>query len=116
MEKTRRIFLYGNSVILGTMAASLQRSSQYEIAILIPPLPGEKELAALQPDVVIFDLEGARPEAAFSLLQTYPQLMLIGISPDTNVVKMWSGKQLRELSTQDLLKMINGQVKDSTVT
>jgi hypothetical protein len=115
MEKLRRISLYGNSIILGTMAESLQCCSQFEVVVLTPPLPGAQELAKLKPDVVLFDLEAARPEAAFSLLENYPHLTLIGISPDANLVKVWSGKQLRELSTRDLLKVIDEQVKDSTL-
>ena len=61
----------------------------------------------MAPDVVVFDLEATRPEAAFSLLERCPSLKLIGISPDSNLVRIWSGKQLRELSTQDLLDVIN---------
>jgi hypothetical protein len=32
--------------------------------------------------------------------------LLIGISPDINLVKIWSGRQVRELSTQDLFELI----------
>ncbi len=104
MEK-RLIVLYGNSVIVGTVGASLQRSHQYKV---VPMLPSQQnELEATAPDVVVFDLEAARPEAAFSMLETRPDLKLIGISPDNNLVRIWSGKQLRELSTKDLLDVIN---------
>ena len=110
MEISRRIFLYGNSVILGTLGTSLRRNPQFEVTTLAPPLPRGSELQALNPDVVVFDLESARPESAFSLLETSPKLLLIGISPDKNLVKVWSGRQLRELSTQDLIAVIDGQL------
>ena len=104
MEK-RLIVLYGNSVIIGTVGASLRRSERYKV---VPLLPSQQcELEAMAPDVIVFDLEAARPEAAFSLLESCPSLKLIGISPDSNLVRIWSGKQLRELSTQDLLDVIN---------
>ncbi len=112
MEKRRRIVLYGNSVILGTMGASLQRFPQYEVVSLSPPLPGGRELEGLTPDIIFFDLNSARPKAAFSLLERYPGLLLMGISPDSNLVKVWSGRQLRELSTQDLMQVIDDQLKD----
>jgi hypothetical protein len=71
-------------------------------------LPSQQsELEATAPDVVVFDLEATRPEVAFSMLESRPGLKLIGISPDNNLVRIWSGKQLRELSTQALLDVIN---------
>jgi hypothetical protein len=107
MEKRRRIVLFGNSIILGTVGASLRRSLQYEVITMPPADPGD--LNSLAPDVVLFDLEAARPGYAFALLESQPGLLLIGISPDKNLVKMWSGQQLRELSTTDLMKAIEQQ-------
>ena len=104
MEK-RLVVLYGNSVIVGTVGASLRRSHQYKVVPLLSSQ--QSELEATAPDVVVFDLEADRPEAVFSLLENRPGLKLIGISPDSNLVRIWSGKQLRELSTQDLLDVIN---------
>lgn len=115
METKRRICLYGNSVILGTLGASLSRSGQFETTIFMPPLPGVLEVQALKPDVVIFDLEAVRSEPIFSLLEICPGLIMIGISPDKNLVKVWSGRQLRELSTGDLLTVINDELKDTPV-
>jgi hypothetical protein len=104
MDK-RLIVLYGNSVIIGTVGASLRRSQRYKV---VPMLPSQQsELEATAPDVVVFDLDATRPEAAFSMLESRPDLKLIGISPDSNLVRIWSGKQLRELSTQALLDVIN---------
>lgn len=106
--KKRQVVLYGNSVIVGTVGASLRLSHDYEV---IPLLPAQQnELEAMTPNVVLFDLEAARPEVAFSLLETCPGMMLIGISPDTNLVKVWSGRQLQELSTRELMGLISGQM------
>ena len=111
MEK-RLIVLYGNSVIVGTVGASLRRSHQYKV---VPMLPSQQsELEATAPDAVVFDLAGSRPEAAFSMLESRPGLMLIGISPDSNLVRIWSGRQLRELSTQGLLEIVNEQMEKSS--
>ncbi len=115
MEKRRRIFMYGKSVILGTVGASLQNFSELEIIRLSPPLPDALELGALAPDVIIFDVQAAHPDQAFSLLRTLPNLMLIGIDPGSDQVIMWSGKQLRDLSTQELVKAIANNAPDSLV-
>jgi hypothetical protein len=108
--KSRRICIYGNSVILGTLGLNLRRCPQYEVTSLIPPFPEDQVLADLKPDVIFFDIESHSPKAAFALLETLPDLLLIGISPDSNLVKTWTGRQLHELSVQDLLNVINDQI------
>jgi len=113
MQKRRRIYLYGNSVILGTLGASLRRISRYEVSTLSPPWPETVDLETLAPDVILFDVEADRPEAAFFLLEKHPTLLVIGVSPDNNVVRIWSGQQLCELSTQGLLDVIDEQLGDS---
>jgi hypothetical protein len=115
MSKRHRIFLYGNSVILGTVGASLRSYSQYEVTTLSPPWPDRDKLHALEPDVILFDVEAEFPDAAFSLLGIYPALLIIALNPDGNIVRMWSGKQMREMSTQDLLEVINERLKDLPV-
>jgi hypothetical protein len=80
--------------------------------MLTPPLTGIQELADLNPDFIFFDLNSPSSSAAFSLLESRPEVTLIGLSPDKNYARVWSGKQLRELSTQDLLKTISGNTED----
>jgi hypothetical protein len=65
-----------------------------------------QDLDNVNPDILLFDLETIHTEAVFSALKTNPSLLLIGISPDVNPVKIWSGRQLRELSMKDLLDLI----------
>ncbi len=113
MERRRRIVLFGNSIILGTVGASLHRSSQFEVITLSSSQP--TDLTKVDPDAVLFDLEADRPEAAFSLLESCPRILFVGISPDKNLVKMWSGQQLCELSTPDLMKAIHQQLNHKEV-
>jgi hypothetical protein len=110
MELKRKILFYGNSIIQGTMAASLREYPQFEVTVLLAPETGKPGLEKLNPDVIFFDLEAEYPDAAFSLLESNPDLLLIGISPDKNLVKTGTGQELHELSMQDLLKVINDQV------
>jgi len=109
MKESRRILLYGNSVILGSIGASLRRLSQFKVTTLNPSLPEALKLDAADPDILLFDLETTHAEAVFSLLKTNPRLLLIGISPDINLVKIYSGRQVRELSTQSLLELIKSE-------
>ena len=110
----RRICIYGNSVILGTLGLNLRTYPQFELTNLVPPWPDRLHLEELKPDVIFFDLEAEHPEAAFSMLDCHPDMLIIGISPDSNLVKVWTGRQIRKISTQGLLEMINEQVNYSS--
>ena len=109
MKARQRILLYGNSVIHGSIGACLKRCSQFEVTTPAPPLKKVQEIEALKPDILLFDLETIHTEPVFSALKTNPSLLLIGISSDINLVKIWSGRQLRELSMKDLLELIKNE-------
>jgi hypothetical protein len=51
-------------------------------------------------------LEAPHTEAVFSLLKADPTLLVIGVSPGINLVDIWSGRRLRELTLQGLLELI----------
>ena len=109
MEQRQRVILYGDSLILETVGASLQKHPQLEVIALSNPYPSAEQLAAMKPDVILFDMGTPRPEAAFSLLATCPGLLLIGVNPDCNRAVLWVGQQLCELSTSDLVGVIRRQ-------
>lgn len=107
MIERRRVFLYGRSVILGTVGASLQARPHLEVVSLSSPFPAPRELAALAPDVVIFDIDAARPEPALSLLEARPNLLLIGIDPESKQLLVLSGRPRDALSIDDLVRVID---------
>ena len=112
MEKRPHIFILGNSLILNALGESLQRSGHFDLTSL--ELPKDvKELEPLKPDAILFDLDTPHTESIFSLSESCSKLLLVGISPDTNIVKVWAGRQLRELSTQGLLAVIKDQLNVS---
>ncbi len=115
MEIRRKICLYGNSVILGTLGASFRRHPAFEVTTLKPPLSEIRNLETMQPDVILFDLESSHTEVLFSFSQHCPKLLLVGVSPDKNMVRMWSGQQLNELSTKGLLEVIDEQISKAPV-
>jgi hypothetical protein len=113
-KATRKILLYGNSIILGSIGATLQRSSGFDITTLTTPLPDEKALDMLKPDIVLFDLDTSTTEPVFDLLKTNSELLLIGISPGVNIVRVWNSHQLREMSMQDLFKLLKSRATGVT--
>jgi hypothetical protein len=112
VKARQRILLYGNSVILGSIGVCLQRCPQFEVTTVASPLKELQDLDNVNPDILLFDLETIHTEAVFSALKTNPSLLLIGISPDVNLVKIWSGRQLRDLSIKGLLEVIKSELKD----
>lgn len=103
----RRVILCGRSVILGTVGASLERYPDLVVVALSPPLPSTEELAALKPDVILFDVAGEEPEAAFALWKTCPNLLLVGVNPENAQLMVWSSEQGSALTTEDLVRVIN---------
>ncbi len=112
MKIRQQILLYGNSVILGSIGACLQRCSQFEVTTLASPTQEVQKLETLKPDILLFDLETIHTEPVFSALKTNPSLLLIGISSDINLVKIWSGWQFRDLSIEGLFDVIKSGLKD----
>ena len=106
VEKRQRVILYGDSLILETVGASLQKHLQFEVISLSDPYPSARQLGAMQPDVILFDMDPPRPEAAFSLLATCPGLQLIGINPETHQALVWSGRQAAAAAAADLVDVI----------
>jgi hypothetical protein len=114
MKKRQRIILFGRTIILGTVGASLQKQPGFEVIRLSAPYPGVQELAAMKPNVILFDRGNTHPVAAFSLLATIPELQLISIDPSTNQLVVWSGQRLRELSLRDLIDVIQKKPRKET--
>jgi hypothetical protein len=106
MSKRTRILLYGNSLILGGIGAGLRAEDRFEVIGLPRSLPATRDVEALAPDVIVFDLETPGSAAAFSALESHPDLIILGVSPDDNVVRLWSGRPYRELSIKDLTALI----------
>jgi hypothetical protein len=103
----KRIFLYGDSVIVGGVGASLRLIGRYEVLHLPAPSPSAEELDAAAPDVIVFDVEAGHPAPAFELLDRRPGLLLLGVSPDGDVVGLWSRRQYRAASAHDLVALID---------
>ena len=115
MKENNQILLYGNSLILGSIGDSLSRFPQFEVTTLSATTEEMQKIDSPKPDILLFDLEITRPEAVFSLLESDSNLQLIGISPDVNLVKVWSIRELREVSMQSLIEVIRSEAKNPSV-
>ncbi len=107
MAERRRILVYGNSLVVEGVGASLRRAGGFDVFRVDPPLPGPSGLEDMAPDVVLFDVEGQHPEPVLALLESLPGLLVLGLSPDGNVTRLWTGRRYHDLTTGDLAALLD---------
>jgi hypothetical protein len=94
MEVSRRISLFGDSIILGMLGNSLQRCSHFEVTTITLSLPLAAELEALKlcdP----FDSGGRSFPRTLLFAGKLPRADADRVSPDKNITKVWSGRQVQ---------------------
>jgi hypothetical protein len=100
------ILLYGRSLLLSLVAASLAHYPDLQVVQASTWEKAGQWLDKGEPDVLIFDLVDGCENHILPLLLNHPDLLLIGVSPESNRVMLWSGRQLRQASIQDLVQVI----------
>ena len=107
----RRVLLYGQSLLLSGIAASLgqcpglrvTRATTWEEASpLLAPL-------ARLPDVLIFDLTNAHESHILPLLVRKPALLLIGLDSERNQAVLLSGQQAQSLTLDHIRAIVQGR-------
>ncbi len=115
MSKQTRILLCGNSLVIEGIGARLRTEAGFDVVRDSRTLPSGGDLKVLDPEVIIFDIEKPGHTAVFSALENNPDLVLLGVSSDANVVRVWSGRRYEELSVSELAALI-GTGAHSTVS
>jgi hypothetical protein len=107
MPEIRTVVLYGNSLAVSSIGASLQGRAGLQVLPLDAALPDAAgQLSALQPDILIFDLAATLPNDALRLYKARPALLLIGVDLATRSAVVLSGQPARALTTDDLVQVI----------
>ena len=106
MKERLKVLLYGDTLVLAALQASLAAHAEFDVTGLNGMAPNEQTLCALRPNVILFDVEALQPPFHYALVEKLPGLLLVGIDASTNRVLIWSGQQLQELSTGDLVEVI----------
>ena len=114
----RTVILYGNSLAVPSVGASLRECDGMHVLPVSTGLPDAvSKLIELQPDVVIFDLAATQPNFAVALLRTRPGLLLVGVDLNSDKVLVLSSQTSHVLTTDDLLQVIeshtDGQQKET---
>lgn len=107
MEKRRRVVVYGNSLNMAGITASLKADTTLEVLCLNPDSPNpwqsldENDLAA-----IVFDLNDPSLRPDVILLRARPGLLLIGVDPSRDELLVLSSHPEQALSVTDLVKVI----------
>jgi hypothetical protein len=102
----RTVALYGDSVVLSSIAASLERCAGLWVV-------RSESVGDLKPDVAIFDLAAGQPDIALALWKAQPNLMVIGVDLSADKALVLSGKESLVLTLEDLVNVIEGHPASS---
>jgi hypothetical protein len=103
----RTVTIYGRSLMVSGIAASLRGSAGLEVlqldAAALDPVQG---MSGICPDAVVVDLSVARPDLIAVLLRKHPGLLLIGVDPASDELLVLSSHSARAVSMDALLGII----------
>ncbi len=110
MGKTKRVVLYGNSLVVSAIASCLSDRQGLEIVRMeASPSDPIEQLIALCPDVVIFDVGSVRPDFGIAFLQMRCGVSLIGFDLENSKILALSSTESDVLTTDDLVRVIHRQ-------
>ncbi len=104
----RTVVLYGNSLVLSSIGATLRGRPDLQVLVLDASQPGAAErLKTLAADVVVFDQATTPPQLAIPLCEANPDLLLIAVDFRTGQALVLSSQSSPALTTDDLLHVID---------
>jgi hypothetical protein len=107
------VVLYGNSLALSGVGASLEARPGLRVVRVDAADASAEALSKVEPDVVVFDLATAQPDVV-ALWQRHPRVLPIGVDLLTHRAVVFSSQSERVLTTDDLLRVIEGRMGTAT--
>jgi hypothetical protein len=102
----RRVILYGDSLVMEGLRASLEIYPDIETVFLDPWRDHAGEaIRVCCPAAFVFDLDAVQPDLQLSILQQ-PGLLLVCIEPETQQALIWTGRQVAAAVAADLVSAI----------
>jgi hypothetical protein len=114
MEKRKRVVVYGNSLNMAGIVASLKADATLEVLCVNLDSPNalqsvdENDITA-----IVFDLGDPPLRLDITLLRDLPGLLLIGVDPSRDEMLVLSSQPEQALSVADMVKVI--RQKDSLI-
>ena len=110
METRQKVLVYGDSLVLAAVQASLQACPWFEVIAVDGPA-AEADLLAYGPSVVIFDMGAVRPEFLLTQMRALPDLLLIGIDPESHEVLL-TGQAARSITLDQITRIVHSRETD----
>jgi len=108
VEKRTQVVVYGSSIAMAGIAASLQADAGLDVVRLNRLGPtSQPSLDELNPAVIAFDLSDPPSGVDVALLCERPGLLLIGVDPGSDELVIVSSRQRRAVAVADLLRVIH---------
>jgi hypothetical protein len=108
LENRKRVIVYGNSLNMAGIAASLKVDACLEVVCVDPhALTTRQSLNELDPTTIIFDLIDPPSDLNFNLLLTQPGLQLIGADVSSDEVLVFSGQRIGVNSGRELAGLVS---------
>lgn len=98
--------VFGDTLVLTGIQASIALDRSCE-TIACDHTASLQQVAALSPDALVFELDTVPGEFLYALSRKLPELLLIGIDPETNRAMFWSGQEASEVTAHDLTRAIH---------
>jgi DNA-binding NarL/FixJ family response regulator len=110
MENNRLVVLFGDSLLMDGVEASLRASESLSVMrILDMGVDLSEHLHSLQPDVVLFDWDTPQAQLIVSVLRDQPGVTLLGLDVHSRKVIIVSSHQYTPLSASELVQVIQSQ-------
>jgi len=107
VEKRTQVVVYGNSLNLATVTASLNADQGLEVICVDPRSPTARQyLRELNPAVIAFDLNDPPQTMEAILLRDRPEALLIGVDPTNDEILVLSRRLQQARSASDLINVI----------
>jgi hypothetical protein len=117
VEKRKRVIVYGSSLNMAGIAASIKAEAGLEVVSVDPLSPDARlRLTEIAPAAIAFDLINPSPGLEITLLRNQPDLLLIGVDSTNNELLVLSGQSVNALSMADLIDIIHKERGNGTVT
>ena len=113
MGNRRSVMVYGDSLIISGIAASLENKPHitvHQIRVQASTDGRDRDLAdritRVNPDALIFDLAVTPADFIVGLAGQHPELLLVGVAPDTGYMLHLTGHETQALTLHGLVQTI----------
>jgi hypothetical protein len=108
MEKRRRVAVYGNSLNMAGIVATLKADTTLEVLCVNLDSPNARQsLDENEPAAIVFDLSDPPMRLDISLLRDRPGLLLVGVDLSNDEMLVLSSHPEQALSMADLVSVIH---------